>query len=463
MKKLAVNLKSKLIPVIRDDKGLALLFSLVFCLILLLGGVVFLKYYVSGAQLVANNHRSIQAYYLARAGAAATSAWMIDAAEDADSLIGTETTAGSAMGPGEIARIKVYYKDPAEPYQQDGVVIESTGSVDGMERQAVLTLTKGQSGYKPVYDVAVFSQNAISLGSSAKIYGDVGTNQAVPASVAFDWSTSVYGNVLIGPGGNPQVCVTYPNWSEIKSHLPGGYDAVHNLAATRSYPLPEFPSFPTDLPNRGNLNVDYRGATINSDGHYSNITVSGGGVLTIDVGSSTRRIRVGSLSVGEGFITLQGTGKLILYVDNSITISGSSIVNFKYGQNNKKVDGDPQAIMIYYKGASMIVISGGIRLVSCIYVENADVKLDGSGGFVGNIITGGSKVEITGGATADVKAIYAPNALVDFSGSGELRGALVANSIKIGGGSSITYDSSIKESFPLTVGESTTYRMGRWQ
>lgn len=462
MKRLCVNLKAGLGLIFKDNKGLALLFSLVFCLMLLLGGVVFLKYYVSGAQLVANNHKSIQAYYLARAGAAATSAWMINAAEEADSLIGSETTAGSAMGPGEISKIKVYYKDPAEPYQQDGVVIESTGSVDGMERQAVLTLTKSQSGYKPEYDVAVFSLSAINIGSSAKIYGDAGTNSATPNSVSFGWSTSVSGNVLIGPGGNPRVCVYYPQYSDIKSHIPGGYDAVHNLAATRSYPLPEFPSFPADLPYRGNLNVDYRNAMINRDGHYSNINILGGGVLTIDVGSATRRIRVGSLNVGEGFITLQGTGKLVLYVEEGISITGSSKVNFKYKQS-QKIDGDPQDMLIYYKGASMINISGGIRLVSCIYVENAAVRLDGSGGFLGNIITGGSKVEINGGSTADVMAIYAPNAEVDFGGSGKLRGALVANSIKLSGGSSITYDSSIKESFPLIVGNSATYKMGRWQ
>jgi hypothetical protein len=442
-----------------NNKGAALPLVLIFSLVFLISGATFLEYHVSGAKLVSNNLQSMQAYYIARAGAIATATYMVQNPAAAGDLIGKETTSATALGQGIIDKVKVYYKDPSQQNQPNGIIVESTGTVGSFSKKVILTLTKSETGFRLYYDMALFSLTTIKLIEGAMIKGNVGTNLATSECVSFDGGSKINGKLTFGPGGDPQKCITIPRDSDIDDHILGGYA---ELSSTRSYPLPDFPEYPTDLPmadgtqiNNGKLTVDYRNYTIDSNGYYPLISIIEGGVLTIYVGSDIRKIRVGNLDIQQGFINLEGTGKLILYVDDNFALKGSSTINH---------NGSIGALTMYYNGSNTVNPTGGTKMKGSIYVRNAPIVISEGGGVLGNIITGGNSVEISGGATAEVKAIYAPNAYVKLIDGGFLYGACIANSFYANGGTSIVYDSRVNDdSFSTGIGEGVRYSMGMWQ
>ena len=285
---------------------------------------------------------------------------------------------------------------------------------------------------------------AVELTGSSSIYGDVGVNSVAQNSVDFSsGNTCIYnGDLYIGPNGDPNTVVLYPkSWRKASTVIPNG--SIKNLTSIQSFALPTFPEFPSYTPiqsmDAGWWPIPSGGFQISQSGQYSSINVTN--QLTINIGNQDVIIRTGSLSVtGSGQIILNraGTGKLILYVDNGFTLSGSSKIN-----NN----GDYNSLVMYYAGTNPIDVGGSTKFVGSVYAKTANVSIEGSGGITGHIVTGGKTVKVQGSASANVRAFYAPLASLEVTGSGSIRGAVVANDIKVQGSSSITYDDSLDTTF----------------
>ncbi|GAB6275242.1 MAG: hypothetical protein STSR0004_21070 [Peptococcaceae bacterium] len=304
------------------------------------------------------------------------------------------------------------------------------------------------------FDMAVFALSpgvkSIDMGGrgSARITGNAGTNTTAAGGVNFPWSAIITGNLSIGPGGNPSTVITHPSGS---TNVLG---TINNLTAVRSYPMPPFPAFPSDLPvppingpvtdvggGKRKLTVGnwpYQNVTIDSDACYDEIEINSNYTLTIDVGSGERKIRVRDLDIQQGHIVLTGTGTLTLYVDQSFNLHGTI--------NN---GGSSNRVSIYYNGSTEVT-SGGSNTINGIFFANtANITITNGTGITGCILTSGSMVTVSGDASATIKVLYAPNATVTVSNSGKIRGAVIANKYTSSGSGLVTYDPAAGSTYPF--------------
>lgn len=440
--------------IIKNSKGLALGTVLILASILTLLGITIWNYSSRDVLGAERAEKKMQAYYLAKSGADAVAQYIITNPDNMnmshyiESLIDAPESTPTKLDedtPGHF-RVKV------EKDRDNNLVIASTGTVDNINETVQVKLYPNKN--IPVIDVALFAGNEISMKGSAKIIGDVATNAEQPESITLSNSSIIEGNLYIGPNGDINNVIT-GSANVVKGE-------IRKLKNVRNYELPNFPDFPSNLPYKGKFEAGWNPTSqhhIYHDARYSEITVLS--ELVIHIGDQDRIIVTDELAVtGNGKIILRktGKGKLYLYVKNEFKIAGSGTINN---------EGEISDIILYYKGDKDMKIPGATKFVGCAYLEKANLEVIGSGGITGHIITGGNYVKISGGSSAYVRAIYAPNAHVEISGSGSLTGALICNSFNISGGSILTYDNSIMDTFPgMIEGESSggvTYQKGLWQ
>ncbi|HEX7724807.1 MAG TPA: choice-of-anchor R domain-containing protein [Candidatus Paceibacterota bacterium] len=153
----------------------------------------------------------------------------------------------------------------------------------------------------------------------------------------------------------------------------------------------------------GNVHVDWRGLTLGPREITGDLTIDGGGVLTM----------TGTLYV-HGNVTITGGGKIIL--PSSFDKYSATIVSdgqFAINGGGSTGSGNSKSYLF---------------LVTTSKCPN-DVNCGGN-----------DAIEITGGAGSI--AVAAQNGTVSISGGGSLKAA-VGNNITIGGGSTVTYDSGL--------------------
>lgn len=358
------------------------------------------------------------------------------------------TTVTANMSNGTTSQVSVVWT-PASIDTSTAGLKEASGVVSGYSGLAQLQVTvQAPAGSCPdlgkIFAVGVNSDDgkAIELTGSSKIEGDTACNSVAANSVIFcnDSVRINDGDLYIGPGGDAATVVSFSGGGNAATNIPNG--SITNLAAVQTFNMPQFPAFPS-LDQRDDMNAGWwpipeGGHRISENGQYSSINVSN--QLTIDIGNEDRIIRTGSLNVASGDIILNrtGNGKLILYVDNTLEVTGDGTIN---------QSGDYNALQIYYAGANALSIGGSTAVVASLFAQGANISIDGSGGITGHIITGGNAVNVTGDASANVRAIYAPGASLQLTGSGKTRGAVVANDIKVLGNTRIFYSNQLNTDF----------------
>ena len=444
--------------IINNEKGLVLPLVIMIVVVLLMLGVVLMQLTTSEILQVSMDGKYLQAYYIARAGADATASYIennpdgIDIANFIDN-INNNQSASTSLGSG------TFTVNVTRDTTNGLINIVSTGSFGNVQVPVTISINEniilGAPGIPGIpdtpltdFDMALFSNGYITMYGSASVTGRTGTNSTIADSITMDGGTKISGDLIIGPGANINNVLNIPSWAQTSTFVTG---QISNLPKIRQYTLPQYPTFPTITPDNAVLNVGpwpQQTYTISSDGYYSSINLSQGGVLTIDVSSNNRIIRVGSLNMPQGFIILNGSHNLTLYVDNSISLSGGSIVNCT--SSGKKYSlGNPSQLIMYYSGSNTITIANGNSFVGSIYAQNANIDLSGGGYVLGNVITGGSSVKMSGGSTANVQAIFAPNADFVLTGGGTLYGAVIAKTFYTDGDGKIIYSNSINN-FPLS-------------
>lgn len=408
--------------------------------VLLLGfGVNFL---VGGYKRTTSVAQRNQAYYLAEAGVEEALRELQGGCREIPT-----TSPFSFPSPSPIGQYQ-YFVDYKGGQQ---ATITSKGEVDttivsrGEPNKKTVTLRvtvqcglpSGGVSVLPPLDMAVFANQSIKLWGSASITGSVGINSTDPGSIVLDGNPRIYGTAYVGPGGNPQSVISYPNWQRLEYFIQNG---AGTLDTARAYSLPPFPEFPENLPRRGSLTI--RGgpgndAAISEDGYYDSISIQSDRKLTIKVDEEEVRIlRVKHLDIQQGHIIIEGIrnpqkpGKVVFYVEDSFELGGSSRVN---------ENGNMGLLTFFYKGSNSLNFAGDTRLVGTFCAERANITLGGSGGVVGLIITGGSRVVIQGDASAYVRTLYAPQAVVEMQGSGKLKGTIIANQFEGHGSTSVEY------------------------
>ncbi|HHW74587.1 MAG TPA: hypothetical protein GX744_04965 [Firmicutes bacterium] len=417
----------------RNQRGLVLVVVMVAMAALLILGGTLSTVALSDQRQAIRQQKNNEAYYLARSGAEAVEAVLIKDISNINSYLGQTTEC--ELGNGRFEASVVDGGDGT-------IVIESTGYAGVFSERVTLRLMPQCAPYDPpeetniflpIFDMAVFSSSEIRINSgSPTIYGRAGTN-SVSQSVYLNNAGGyrITEDLYIGAGGLPAIVV--PNHRE----KVGG--EIIELDRERYYPLPEFPDFPDNLAQRGDLSTNDVSRVISQDGYYERIDVYK--PLTIDVGDGVRTIRVKKLTCHgweNSKIKLTGSGILKLYIDEDFILLSSSQINN---------EGDPAQAAIYYRGDADITFAGDAKVFACLfsYSDKADFYLKGSGGINGVVFLKGKKVGITGGTVAIVSVLYAPNAEVRLTGGGSLSGAIVCDSFFADGGTKVVYDAGIEE------------------
>lgn len=311
------------------------------------------------------------------------------------------------------------------------LVMQAIGRHGDVEYPVNINFTFGGSGggtQWPEMDMAVFSEASISMSGSARVQGNIGTNSVQPNAMNLNLWNLPADTAYAGVGSNPDdviFTVGYP-WNTQAQRM-----IKASLEEEKSYPLPQFPEFPNFGLNLGTITTNWPNVHINLDPadydnkYFNEIRVESDRQITFHVGDGDRRVRVNNLNLLQGDINIVGDGTLTIYVDDDFSLGGSSEINR---------GGETDQVFMFYKGSPEVNISNGTFYNGGMYVENADIEIGGSGGVGGHVVSGGSRIDVSGGSTVNYKrVIYAPNAHVEISGSGAT-GAVVSNTFNMSGG-----------------------------
>ncbi|SIT83270.1 DUF7305 domain-containing protein [Edaphobacillus lindanitolerans] len=335
--------------------------------------------------------------------------------------------------------------------------IESVGSIGNRVRKVSgifsLNFEEGKSGISFPPGMGVFAKTSINLNNGL-IKGNI-LIDSTGKSVYVGGNPTIQGNIVL-PVGSGNDIFSAPDWW-IKQKAP----TIIKNNINGDYPLPDFPDFPSyplppnlsasghDILKDGNLNINHWSVSnytykLTQDVQFKNINLSSNYRLTFDTGSKDRSIVVNTIQ-GSGHIDIKGTGNLTIYIKDNISISGS------FNEANK--------VRAYlYVGPSSnpsspktINSTSYEKFNASLYAYDANINIGGSAGINGHIITGGKKVNVSGGSSASAGSggniVYAPNASVYLDGGGQLIGSVISNSFTISGGGSviskeINYDDS---------------------
>jgi inhibitor of cysteine peptidase len=230
-------------------------------------------------------------------------------------------------------------------------------------------VTISGGGYVDSYD----SSKGAYSGSHGP-NGSIGTNSTANGAINLSGGAVIYGDALVGPGGNPAKAITTSGGAVIN-----GSEGALSSAKSMT---------PMTDPGGGTSTNFTNGTTLTS-GTYrvSSINLSGSGVGTIN-GNVTLYV-TGSMTLsGTAQIVVSQGSSLTLYVDGSVSVSGGGIVNKNLNPHNLTVYGTSTCTTASYSGSS--------AFYGVIYTPKASTSISGSSGIYGTVI--GGSITMSGGA-----------------------------------------------------------------
>lgn len=295
--------------------------------------------------------------------------------------------------------------------------------------------------------MSVFSMEQVTL-TNGTIIGPIGTN----FESTDDNAIQISGNPKIddyylGDSGN----ISAPSW-----WLTGGNSgSKKNLPEPRSYPLPEFPEFPSVADCHIQPSISHGVTSVVNEytltspiTYIPSISVSNAASIRIKFSEKNCKLLVDDFNVPDGTIYLEGSGTLKLYVRGNFYIKG--FLNPPLSNSEADIRAAVQRLAIHLKGTGdpdinkELYFANESNVYGSMFGEDANITIDGSAKVVGNIITGGKKVEILGGTDVTTQVIYAPNADVRMLGSGTVIGPVISKTFYMEGGAKVHYDPTIE-------------------
>lgn len=191
------------------------------------------------------------------------------------------------------------------------------------------------------FRLALFSRGSLAISGNPTITGGIGTNAAT-----------------VQISGNPNIS--------------GGIHTNMNS------PTPAI-ILPSNLHLRVDLDIKNKDVvTISENGRYDIIDVKG--TLRFDLSAGDLLIQVDTLKMSSGVIETIGGGRLFLFVDGNLVLSGNDHINQERANN-----------MVMFVTGSSISISGNAVFAGGLYAPNASLSISGggeySGGFMVNAVS----------------------------------------------------------------------------
>ena len=399
-----------------------------------------------------NQEKKTQAYFIARAGAAATAKYIESMSSDEMNILAGQLPLHSdntVFGNGNF-NIKV-------PIITDGkLLIESTGIVingkdsSGSAKYITDTVTVVLNNIiSPTITTAIFGKSSVTL-QGGTVVGDIGTNSIASNSIKYYNDIISNGNIIIPNNGDIATVVNKTeNWIK---NVPV---VVSPNIVVGNYPSPVMPSFPSisSLGNKGSISINgSNSANISTDGYYDKIVIDSNTTLTIDTSGGDRTIRINKLDMVQGKIIITGGNKVNLYVDSCISMKG-------YVNSNGSSNGDKDKLQLYCSNTNPFTLSGETHIYGSVTWGTGDLTFTGSGAIIGNLISTGTSIMLDGGSFLDSQILYAPNANITLKAGAQVKGAVIGNTVYMDGGASITLP-SILPTIPVNT---SSYQISYWK
>ncbi len=255
-----------------------------------------------------------------------------------------------------------------------GYTVESTGTSGQAQRTVSCTLQ-----LRGPFEAAIFTKNGMELKNSAVVdwfnYTEddktmqIGTNSTTAGSVILRNSATVYGDVVVGMGGEPSVVI-----NDYGATVTGDTRALTERYVMQPITVPEWLQ---SLPSSGPIQND---TTITNSAKYSSVDLGNSETVTISGGDITIYI-TGDITLGNSAeLGIENDASLVLYLGGDFEGKNSSTVNNETQDAQKlKIYGLDSCETIRFKNSS--------DLYGAIYAPNADVVMDNSADMYGAVVS----------------------------------------------------------------------------
>lgn len=196
--------------------------------------------------------------------------------------------------------------------------------------------------------------------------------------------------------------------------------------------------------NQGNIkinNSNVNNITVDIDSNYyiPVIYTQSQWPLKLNVGNFDRVLMVDTLDLG-GNLHVEGSGKLTIFVKNKLNVNSGGITINPNGNSSK--------LTIIYLGKESLSLGNNIKINGHFIVKEADLAIS-TIPINGIFLTGSKNVDLSGGVSNPNLLIIAPFGNVSMKGSYTIYGGVVSKNIKIDGDSKLFYKEISTEGFPL--------------
>lgn len=408
----------------RNERGSILVLTLITFVVLMILGICALNLAMAeNKQAILHQHRT-QAYYIARTGAEAVEAAILEMGDEELGILTSQLNDGTI----DINEISMDIGNAHVTLSLDNengdLIINSLGKFKtkpGREIQNTVTkVMKSGAVSLGGFDImhTVFSHGDIGLHNSAEIKGDVGTNG------------------LVTTKGNPTITgridILDINRAKVEENL--GSKFHDQIDSSRFEPIIyedfDFPEIP---PNNFIRYLEIAGnskGTIDESGDYNNINVGNSATLTIDASTSEIILNTKEFEIkNSGKVKIKGNNKVTIYVEN-IKFSNSSSIEYE--------DGD-SLVDIYHYGNNGVDLRNHVKVRFNLYIKKADLVLHNSSELKGNVFSNGGSVDLSN--SGEFRGLlYAPNAEVLINNSGKFYGAIIGDSVELKNSAYVEHD-----------------------
>jgi len=255
-----------------------------------------------------------------------------------------------------------------------GYTVESTGIFNEAQRTVSCTLQ-----LQGPFEAAIFTKDGMELNNSAVVdwYNNteddkimqIGTNNTASGSVVLRNSATVYGDVVVGMGGDPGIVI-----NDYGATITGDTRALTERYVMQPITVPEWLE---SLASSGAIPND---TTITTSARYSSIDLGNSETVTISGGDIILYI-TGDITLGNSAeLGIENDASLVLYLGGNFEGKNSSTVN-----NETQ---DPQKLKIYgLDSCENIRFKNSSDFYGAIYAPNADVVMNNSANIYGSVVS----------------------------------------------------------------------------
>lgn len=254
-----------------------------------------------------------------------------------------------------------------------------SSSAGRQDHPVVLTAMATQDGVAPPR--AVMATDSIDMSTSSRISAQpagpitVTTNVVNPGGVSLSTSSQINGDLVLGPGADPNTAVDLST----SGNITGGINVGAAPATIQPAPLPAV------SPPFSNVNISTSDDLTLAPGNYGEVDVSTSGALILT--SGTYYIDGDfQASTSSGVRLLVDSGPVVLFIGGDLDMSTSGNVN---------VSGPAQDLEVYLFGSNPKVdMSTSSEAHMVIHGPDAELEMSTSAKIVGSFV--GRSIDMSG-------------------------------------------------------------------